>query len=58
MLGGRNEAKKQRGLGNYRATLLRLPIYLIAEDAPTLYGEFDHRTRLVLPSKSSGHQET
>ena len=58
MLGGRNEAKKQRGLGNYRGTLLKLPIYLIAEDAPTLYGEFDHRTRLVLPSKSSGHQET
>ncbi len=48
----------KEGLGNYRETLLKLPIYLIAENAPTLSRKSLHRIRLDLLSKRSVHQDT
>ena len=50
--------RSKEGLRNYRATLLKVPIYLTAENAPTLSGKSGDRTRLDLLSKRSVHQDT
>ena len=50
--------RSKKGLGNYPSTLLKLPIYLMAENAPTPSGKSGDRTRLDLLSKRSVHQDT
>ena len=50
--------RSKEGLENHRATSLKLPIYLMAETAPTLSAKSADLTRLDLLSKrsvSSGH---